>query len=75
MQALDFFCGAGGLTRGLLDAGIQAVNSGLQMAVARWAITVWPTCSAGVAASRSRCAPGTLRGYGSALWTQGEWVS
>ena len=25
MQALDFFCGAGGLTRGLLDAGIQVV--------------------------------------------------
>ena len=25
MQALDFFCGAGGLTRGLLDAGIEVV--------------------------------------------------
>src|ERR1700722_4742711 len=23
MRAIDFFCGAGGLTRGLLDAGIQ----------------------------------------------------
>ena len=25
MKALDFFCGAGGLTRGLLDAGIEVV--------------------------------------------------
>ena len=25
MKALDFFCGAGGLTRGLLDAGIDVV--------------------------------------------------
>ena len=25
MRALDFFCGAGGLTRGLLDAGVQVV--------------------------------------------------
>jgi DNA (cytosine-5)-methyltransferase 1 len=25
MRALDFFCGAGGLTRGLLDAGIEVV--------------------------------------------------
>lgn len=25
MKALDFFCGAGGLTRGLLDAGIQVI--------------------------------------------------
>jgi len=25
MKALDFFCGAGGLTRGLLDAGIQVL--------------------------------------------------
>lgn len=26
MKALDFFCGAGGLTRGLLDAGIEVVS-------------------------------------------------
>jgi len=25
MKALDFFCGAGGLTRGLLDAGIDVI--------------------------------------------------
>ena len=25
MKAFDFFCGAGGLTRGLLDAGIKVV--------------------------------------------------
>ena len=25
IKALDFFCGAGGLTRGLLDAGITVV--------------------------------------------------
>src|SRR5438045_6604789 len=25
MKALDFFCGAGGLTRGLLDAGIEVL--------------------------------------------------
>ena len=25
MKALDFFCGAGGLTRGLIDAGIDVV--------------------------------------------------
>ena len=25
MRAFDFFCGAGGLTRGLLDAGIEVV--------------------------------------------------
>ncbi len=25
MQALDFFCGAGGMTRGLLDAGIEVI--------------------------------------------------
>jgi len=26
LKAIDFFCGAGGLTRGLLDAGIQVVS-------------------------------------------------
>ena len=26
MKAYDFFCGAGGLTRGLLDAGIEVVT-------------------------------------------------
>ena len=25
MKAYDFFCGAGGLTRGLLDAGIEVI--------------------------------------------------
>ena len=25
IKAIDFFCGAGGLTRGLLDAGISVV--------------------------------------------------
>ncbi len=25
IKAIDFFCGAGGLTRGLLDAGIQVL--------------------------------------------------
>ncbi len=25
MKAVDFFCGAGGLTRGLLDAGIDVI--------------------------------------------------
>ena len=25
IKAIDFFCGAGGLTRGLLDAGINVV--------------------------------------------------
>ena len=25
MKAIDFFCGAGGLTRGLLDAGFDVV--------------------------------------------------
>ncbi|MBK9289283.1 MAG: DNA cytosine methyltransferase [Flavobacteriales bacterium] len=26
LKAIDFFCGAGGLTRGLLDAGVEVVG-------------------------------------------------